>query len=143
MAGWSSVKAWSSPSSTPPPGNPDRHRRGLHRAGGSRRPRRAQGLRRLVPHHPAQRAAALLAIADAVEANAEQLARLESLNCGKPLHLARQDDIPATADVFRFFAGAVRCQQGQLAGEYVPGHTSMVRRDPVGVVASIAPWNYP
>lgn len=92
---------------------------------------------------PAQRAAALLAIADAVEANAEQLARLESLNCGKPLHLARQDDIPATADVFRFFAGAVRCQQGQLAGEYVPGHTSMVRRDPVGVVASIAPWNYP
>ncbi|GAC1030346.1 gamma-aminobutyraldehyde dehydrogenase [Pseudomonas sp. No.21] len=92
---------------------------------------------------PAQRAAALLAIADAVEANAEQLARLESLNCGKPLHLARQDDISATADVFRFFAGAVRCQQGQLAGEYVPGHTSMVRRDPVGVVASIAPWNYP
>ncbi|CAN7666505.1 gamma-aminobutyraldehyde dehydrogenase [Aquipseudomonas alcaligenes] len=92
---------------------------------------------------PAQRAAALLAIADAVEANAEHLARLESLNCGKPLHLARQDDIPATADVFRFFAGAVRCQQGQLAGEYVPGHTSMVRRDPVGVVASIAPWNYP
>lgn len=92
---------------------------------------------------PAQRATALLAIADAIEQNAELLARLESLNCGKPLHLARQDDIPATADVFRFFAGAVRCQQGQLAGEYVPGHTSMVRRDPVGVVASIAPWNYP
>ncbi|KAF1070190.1 MAG: Gamma-aminobutyraldehyde dehydrogenase [Pseudomonas citronellolis] len=91
---------------------------------------------------PAQRATALLAIADAVQAQADHLARLESLNCGKPLHLARQDDIPATADVFRFFAGAVRCQQGQLAGEYVPGHT-MVRRDPVGVVASIAPWNYP
>ncbi|WP_437880809.1 gamma-aminobutyraldehyde dehydrogenase [Pseudomonas sp. LRF_L74] len=92
---------------------------------------------------PAQRATALLAIADSIEANADLLARLESLNCGKPLHLARQDDIPATADVFRFFAGAVRCQTGQLAGEYVPGHTSMVRRDPVGVVASIAPWNYP
>ncbi|MES3708667.1 gamma-aminobutyraldehyde dehydrogenase [Pseudomonas putida] len=92
---------------------------------------------------PAQRSAALLAIADAIERRANDLAQLESLNCGKPLHLARQDDIPATADVFRFFAGAVRCQQGQLAGEYVPGHTSMVRRDPVGVVASIAPWNYP
>ncbi|MDT4810657.1 Gamma-aminobutyraldehyde dehydrogenase [compost metagenome] len=92
---------------------------------------------------PAQRSAALLAIADAIEKRADQLSRLEALNCGKPLHLARQDDIPATADVFRFFAGAVRCQQGQLAGEYVPGHTSLVRRDPVGVVASIAPWNYP
>ncbi|KAB5624530.1 gamma-aminobutyraldehyde dehydrogenase [Pseudomonas putida] len=92
---------------------------------------------------PAQRAATLLAIADAIDANADLLARLEALNCGKPLHLARQDDIPATADVFRFFAGAVRCQQGQLTGEYVAGHTSMVRRDPVGVVASIAPWNYP
>ncbi|AOE87180.1 gamma-aminobutyraldehyde dehydrogenase [Pseudomonas sp. TCU-HL1] len=92
---------------------------------------------------PAQRAAALLAIADAIEKRADHLSRLEALNCGKPLHLARQDDIPATADVFRFFAGAVRCQQGQLAGEYIPGHTSLVRRDPVGVVASIAPWNYP
>jgi betaine-aldehyde dehydrogenase/aminobutyraldehyde dehydrogenase len=67
------------------------------------------------------------------------MAQLEALNCGKPLHLARQDDLPATADVFRIFAGAVRCQQGQLAGEYLEGHTSLVRRDPVGVVASIAP----
>ena len=92
---------------------------------------------------PAQRASALLAIADAIEQHADPLSRLEALNCGKPLHLAREDDLSATADVFRFFAGAVRCQQGQLAGEYVPGHTSMVRRDPVGVVASIAPWNYP
>ncbi|WP_263141535.1 gamma-aminobutyraldehyde dehydrogenase [Pseudomonas sp. RIT-PI-AD] len=92
---------------------------------------------------PAQRATALLAIADAIDARADDLARLEALNCGKPFHLALQDDLPAASDVFRFFAGAVRCQQGQLAGEYVPGHTSMVRRDPVGVVASIAPWNYP
>ncbi len=92
---------------------------------------------------PAQRAQALLAIADCIEKNADSLARLESLNCGKPLHLARQDDLSASVDVFRFFAGAVRCQQGQLAGEYVPGHTSLVRRDPLGVVASIAPWNYP
>ncbi|MGY4490309.1 aminobutyraldehyde dehydrogenase [Pseudomonas sp. TE3610] len=92
---------------------------------------------------PQQRANLLLEIADAVARQADQLARLEALNCGKPLHLARQDDLNATVDVFRFFAGAVRCQTGQLAGEYVPGYTSMVRRDPIGVVASIAPWNYP
>ncbi|WP_287815258.1 gamma-aminobutyraldehyde dehydrogenase, partial [Pseudomonas sp.] len=92
---------------------------------------------------PQQRANLLLEIADAVARQADHLARLEALNCGKPLHLARQDDLNATVDVFRFFAGAVRCQTGQLAGEYVPGYTSMVRRDPIGVVASIAPWNYP
>ncbi|WP_201260396.1 gamma-aminobutyraldehyde dehydrogenase [Burkholderia catarinensis] len=92
---------------------------------------------------PAQRSAALLAIADAMEARLDYLAHIEALNCGKPLHLARADDIPAAIDVFRFFAGAIRCQQGQLAGEYVPGHTSFVRRDPVGVIAAIAPWNYP
>ncbi|PUB38070.1 gamma-aminobutyraldehyde dehydrogenase [Pseudomonas sp. GV047] len=92
---------------------------------------------------PQQRASVLLAIADAIETQADGLARLESLNCGKPLHLARQDDLSATIDVFRFFAGAVRCQTGQLSGEYLPGYTSMVRRDPIGVVASIAPWNYP
>ncbi len=92
---------------------------------------------------PQQRATLLLEIADAVSRQADHLARMEALNCGKPLHLARQDDLNATIDVFRFFAGAVRCQTGQLAGEYVPGYTSMVRRDPIGVVASIAPWNYP
>ena len=92
---------------------------------------------------PQQRSNLLLAIADAVQKQADQLARLEALNCGKPLHLAREDDLNAAIDVFRFFAGAVRCQTGQLAGEYVPGYTSMVRRDPLGVVASIAPWNYP
>lgn len=92
---------------------------------------------------PQQRSNVLLGIADAIEKQADYLARLESLNCGKPLHLARQDDLSATVDVFRFFAGAVRCQTGQLSGEYLPGYTSMVRRDPIGVVASIAPWNYP
>ncbi|MDD0975349.1 gamma-aminobutyraldehyde dehydrogenase [Pseudomonas fontis] len=92
---------------------------------------------------PQQRSNILLAIADALQQRIELLARLEALNCGKPLHLARQDDLPAAIDVFRFFAGAVRCQTGQLAGEYLPGYTSMVRRDPLGVVASIAPWNYP
>ena len=92
---------------------------------------------------PQQRSNLLLEIANAVEKHADHLARLEALNCGKPLHLARQDDLTATVDVFRFFAGAVRCQTGQLSGEYLPGYTSMVRRDPIGVVASIAPWNYP
>lgn len=92
---------------------------------------------------PQQRARYLLTIADAIESHSETLAWLEALNCGKPVHLARQDDLVATVDVFRFFAGAVRCQTGQLAGEYLPGYTSMVRRDAIGVVASIAPWNYP
>ncbi|MGE8502781.1 MAG: gamma-aminobutyraldehyde dehydrogenase [Pseudomonas sp.] len=92
---------------------------------------------------PGQRSALLLALADAIDANAEQLARLESQNCGKPYNAALNDELPAVADVFRFFAGAARCLQGSAAGEYLPGHTSMIRRDPVGVVASIAPWNYP
>jgi aminobutyraldehyde dehydrogenase len=85
----------------------------------------------------------LLKIADAIEANGDELAMLESLNCGKPLSAARNDEIPAIADVYRFFAGAIRNMMGSLAGEYLPGHTSMIRRDPLGVVASIAPWNYP
>lgn len=92
---------------------------------------------------PKERAQALLAIADAIEAHATEFARLESLNCGKPYALALGDEIPAVADVFRFFAGAVRAQTGLLAGEYLAGHTSMIRRDPLGVIASIAPWNYP
>lgn len=92
---------------------------------------------------PAFRATILLRIADAIERQAEHLACLEALNCGKPFHQALNDDLPAAIDVFRFFAGAVRTQQGQLAGEYIEGHTSMIRRDPIGVVASIAPWNYP
>jgi len=92
---------------------------------------------------PKERSQALLAIADVVEAHASEFARLESLNCGKPYLAALNDEIPAIADVFRFFAGAVRAQTGALAGEYLPGHTSFIRRDPLGVVASIAPWNYP
>lgn len=92
---------------------------------------------------PGQRSALLLALADAIDANADELARLESQNCGKPYSAARNDELPAIADVFRFFAGAARCLQGSAAAEYLPGHTSMIRRDPVGVVASIAPWNYP
>ncbi len=92
---------------------------------------------------PGERSAALLRIADRVEAEAEGFAALEALNCGKPINAARNDEIPAIVDCYRFFAGAVRTQHGQVAGEYLAGHTSMIRRDPVGVVASIAPWNYP
>ena len=92
---------------------------------------------------PAERSALLLKIADAIERDAEAYADLESLNCGKPRHLVLADEMPAIVDCFRFFAGAVRTMHGPLAGEYLPGHTSMIRRDAVGVIASIAPWNYP
>ncbi|MBA1197673.1 gamma-aminobutyraldehyde dehydrogenase [Pseudomonas plecoglossicida] len=92
---------------------------------------------------PKDRSLALLALADAIEQHGEELASLESQNCGKPLAAALNDEIPAIVDVFRYFAGAARCLGGSAAGEYLPGHTSMVRRDPLGVVASIAPWNYP
>lgn len=92
---------------------------------------------------PRDRSTMLLKLADAIDANAITLANLESMNCGKPYLAALNDEMPAVADVFRFFAGAVRNMTGSLAGEYLPGHTSMIRRDPLGVVASIAPWNYP
>nr|WP_314584115.1 gamma-aminobutyraldehyde dehydrogenase [uncultured Pseudomonas sp.] len=92
---------------------------------------------------PKDRSLLLLKLADAIDENAAELAKLESDNCGKPYHAALNDELPAIADVFRFFAGASRCMSGSAAGEYLPGHTSMIRRDPVGVIASIAPWNYP
>jgi len=92
---------------------------------------------------PAERSALLLRLADRIEADADSYASLEAQNCGKPKHLVLRDEIPAVVDCFRFFAGAVRCLQGPVAGEYLAGHTSMIRRDPVGVIASIAPWNYP
>jgi aminobutyraldehyde dehydrogenase len=92
---------------------------------------------------PKDRAAILLKIAERIEEHAKELARLESSNCGKPYQAALNDEIPAIADVFRFFAGAARCLGGSAAAEYLPGHTSMVRRDPIGVIAQITPWNYP
>jgi aminobutyraldehyde dehydrogenase len=92
---------------------------------------------------PKDRGALLMKLADRIEAEAMEFARLESQNCGKPLNAALNDEIPAIADVFRFFAGAARTMHGAVAGEYLPGFTSMIRRDPIGVVASIAPWNYP
>jgi aminobutyraldehyde dehydrogenase len=92
---------------------------------------------------PMERSRMLLKLADAIEARAEEFARIESLNCGKPYARALGDEIPAITDCFRFFAGAARCMTGAAANEYLAGHTSMIRRDPVGVVGSIAPWNYP
>lgn len=92
---------------------------------------------------PTERAAMLLQIADVIEAHSQELADLESLDVGKPWPSAHDDEMPLTIDVFRFFAGAARTMMGSAAGEYVAGHTSMIRRDPVGPVAAIAPWNYP
>jgi aminobutyraldehyde dehydrogenase len=92
---------------------------------------------------PAQRSGHLLRIADRIEAEAKEFAALEALNCGKPINAVLNDEIPAIVDCWRFFAGAVRSMPGQVAGEYLPGFTSMIRRDPIGLVASIAPWNYP
>jgi aminobutyraldehyde dehydrogenase len=92
---------------------------------------------------PKDRAALLLKIADALETQAADYAALESRNTGKPLAAMLNDELPAIADVFRYFAGAARSPAGLAAGEYLPGHTSMIRRDPVGVVGSVAPWNYP
>jgi aminobutyraldehyde dehydrogenase len=92
---------------------------------------------------PAERSGYLLQIADRIEAEAEDFARLEALNTGKPVSAALNDELPAIVDCFRYFAGAVRNMHGAVAGEYMEGHTSMIRRDPIGVVASIAPWNYP
>ncbi len=92
---------------------------------------------------PSERSAMLLRLADLIEREAEGFADLEALNCGKPRHLVLADEIPAIVDCFRFFAGAARTMTAPAAGEYMAGYTSMIRRDPVGVIASIAPWNYP
>jgi len=92
---------------------------------------------------PAERSQMLLRLADSIEAEAESFADLESLNTGKPRHLVLGDELPSVVDCFRFFAGAARTMHAPAAGEYLAGYTSMIRRDPVGVIASIAPWNYP
>ena len=92
---------------------------------------------------PAQRSGYLLKIAQRIEDEAPAFAALEALNTGKPINAALNDELPGVVDCYRYFAGAVRNMHGAVAGEYLAGHTSMIRRDPVGVVASIAPWNYP
>jgi 1-pyrroline dehydrogenase len=91
---------------------------------------------------PGERAEMMLKIAAAIEENQEELAELESRNVGKPLPVSR-DEPPVSADNIRFFAGAARVLEGRSAGEYMRGYTSMIRREPIGVVAGIAPWNYP
>jgi 1-pyrroline dehydrogenase len=91
---------------------------------------------------PGERAALLLALADVIDANAEELAQIESRNVGKPL-MASRDEMPFCADNLRFFAGAARNLEGKSAGEYIKGYTSMIRREPIGIVAGICPWNYP
>ncbi len=91
---------------------------------------------------PKDRMELLLALADVVDENAEELARLESLNVGKPWWVAK-DEPPAISDNLRFFAGAARNLEGKSAGEYVEGYTSILRREPLGIVAGICPWNYP
>jgi betaine-aldehyde dehydrogenase len=92
---------------------------------------------------PAERSLALLRIADALEARADDFVAAESENTGKPLGLTRSEEIPPMVDQIRFFAGAARMLEGRSAGEYMAGFTSMIRREPVGVCAAVTPWNYP
>ena len=91
---------------------------------------------------PGERASALLRLAGALDARLEEFAQLESLNVGKPISLAREE-MPLCVDQLQFFAGAARNLEGRSAGEYLQGYTSIIRREPVGVVGQIAPWNYP
>src|SRR4051794_4314851 len=92
---------------------------------------------------PAERGAALLALSRVLEARADELAQVESRQAGKPIRLSTGFDVPGTIDNTVFFAGAARTLEGRAAGEYSADHTSYVRREAVGVVGSIAPWNYP
>jgi betaine-aldehyde dehydrogenase/aminobutyraldehyde dehydrogenase len=91
---------------------------------------------------PGERAEALLKLAAAIDEHADELAELESRNVGKPLSYAK-DELPVCADNLRFFAGAARVLEGKSSGEYMRGYTSWIRREPIGVVGGIAPWNYP
>src|SRR5258707_6961997 len=91
---------------------------------------------------PKERSELLYKLAQILEDNAEELAQIESSNVGKPLMVSREE-MPFAADNLRFFAGAARNLEGKSAGEYVKGYTSMVRREPIGIVAGICPWNYP
>src|SRR6201986_4278489 len=92
---------------------------------------------------PAERSLALLKIADAVEARAQEFAEVEGRNTGKPIALTMSEEMPPIADQLRFFAGAARVLEGRSAGEYMKDHTSYVRREPIGVCAQVTPWNYP
>ncbi|CAN5548321.1 gamma-aminobutyraldehyde dehydrogenase [soil metagenome] len=92
---------------------------------------------------PSERQRALLRFADLVEAHADELVALESENTGKPIALTSEEEVPPMVDQIRFFAGAARVLEGSSAGEYLAGHTSWIRREPVGVCAQVTPWNYP
>ncbi len=92
---------------------------------------------------PMERSTALLKLADLIEERADEIADLESADAGKPRSAVAEDEVPVMADNLRFFAGAARCLEGRAAGEYMEGHTSIIRREAVGVVGQITPWNYP
>ncbi|TQS41736.1 gamma-aminobutyraldehyde dehydrogenase [Cryptosporangium phraense] len=92
---------------------------------------------------PSERQKALLKIADAIESRADEIVKVESENTGKPIQLTHEEEIPPMVDQIRFFAGAARVLEGKSAGEYMAGHTSFIRREPVGVCGQVAPWNYP
>jgi betaine-aldehyde dehydrogenase len=92
---------------------------------------------------PAERSLALLRIADAVEKRAQELVDAEVENTGKPVALTMSEEVPPMLDQIRFFAGAARVLEGRSAGEYMAGHTSFIRREPIGVCAAVTPWNYP
>jgi betaine-aldehyde dehydrogenase len=92
---------------------------------------------------PAERATAMLKLADILDEHAEELSDLEAADAGKPRNAFLEDEMPAVSDTLRFFAGAGRVPEGQASGEYVSGRTSIIRREPAGVVGQIAPWNYP
>jgi betaine-aldehyde dehydrogenase len=92
---------------------------------------------------PAQRAEALLGVANVLEEHGDELARLEALNAGKPIEAVKDDEIPVMVDNLRFFAGAARVLEGRAAGEYMEGYTSFTRREAVGVIGQVTPWNYP
>ena len=92
---------------------------------------------------PSERQRALLKIADAIEARAEEFVATESENCGKPMGLTASEEVPPMLDQIRFFAGAARNLEGKSAGEYMRGMTSFIRREPIGVCAQVTPWNYP
>lgn len=92
---------------------------------------------------PSQRQRALLKIADAIEERADEVIAIECENTGKPISLTTSEEVPPMVDQIRFFAGAARNLEGKSAGEYMPGMTSMIRREPVGVIGQVTPWNYP
>jgi betaine-aldehyde dehydrogenase len=92
---------------------------------------------------PSERSLALFRIADAIEARKDEFIAMEVENCGKPVSITTSEEIPPMVDQIRFFAGAARMLEGKSAGEYLKGFTSMIRREPVGVCAQVAPWNYP